>query len=357
VTVILPSTLAESLACLIELQRDDARPAEALERVRGIQARYPDLRIDLLWEEESFDGSVHFDVLLRSPGKGTVSIAFAPDRALPWPMRGAQRWSEGHLMRVNGRVVRVAQAVAALDFASDPAQKGQVQVAERLINASLVREELDRDPVSLSQDAIQRAMDRFRRRRGLITSDATLRWMREHGISHDHLERLATEDAEITALRDRVAGDRVEPYFAAHRQAFDTARIARCAFPDEASARAAVARIRAGEVSLLDLARERFLADPSGSAGGFASLPRDAEPSALADAVFAALPGEIVGPVPSGDDPFVVVEVLAIEPARLDAATRLRISQRLFAAWLAERRAAATIEWFWGDADHAGTAA
>jgi hypothetical protein len=36
---------------------------------------------------------------------------------------------------------------------------------------------------------------------------------------------------------------------------------------------------------------------------------------------------------------------------RLDAPARERIEAILFEEWLASRRATATVEWFWGDAD------
>jgi len=41
-------------------------------------------------------------------------------------------------------------------------------------------------------------------------------------------------------------------------------------------------------------------------------------------------------------------KVLGIEAAVLDAATRAAIGERLFQEWLAERRAAADVEWLWG---------
>ena len=39
--------------------------------------------------------------------------------------------------------------------------------------------------------------------------------------------------------------------------------------------------------------------------------------------------------------------------ARLDAPTRELIVEILFDEWLAARRAEATVEWFWGDAERA----
>jgi hypothetical protein len=42
--------------------------------------------------------------------------------------------------------------------------------------------------------------------------------------------------------------------------------------------------------------------------------------------------------------------VLEQTPACLDGSTRLIVERRLFEAWLEEKRQAAQIEWFWGNA-------
>lgn len=346
-----PGALDAALTCLTELQRDGVGPTEALDRARDVQARYPDLHVDLVWEAETYDESVHYDLLLRQTGEGTISIAFAPDRALPWPMRGAQRWSDAHLMRVNGRTVKVSQAIAALDFMWE-----QAPVTERLINGVIVREELERAPVALTRDDIQRAMDAFRRRHRLFTAEATLRWMRERGLRQEQLERMVTEEAEIATLRDRVVGDQVATYFEAHRAAFDTARIARCVFPDAPRASEALARVRKGATSLAALAQERFLSDPDADRDLFAVLTRETPAGALAEAVFAAAPGDLIGPLPVENATFAIAQVLAVEPARLDQPTQRKITRSIFEEWLADRRREATIEWNWGKTDSAGKA-
>ena len=92
------------------------KPAPGFKPLRG---RHPDLAIDLLAEEEAFDQSVHYDVLLRRAGEGTVSLSYCPERAIPWPLRGVHRWSEAELVRVNANVLQGEQAIACLDFIWD----------------------------------------------------------------------------------------------------------------------------------------------------------------------------------------------------------------------------------------------
>jgi len=92
-------TLTGVLEYLMALRRESIRPPEAQARLRHLQTRYPDSSIDLVWEEEVYDRSVHYDALVHLDGQGTVSLSFCPDQALPWPLRGVGRWSDKDLVR------------------------------------------------------------------------------------------------------------------------------------------------------------------------------------------------------------------------------------------------------------------
>jgi putative peptide maturation system protein len=344
----LHEALAETLDYLVTLSRDGTRPAAARSALRQVQERHPVTRMDLVWEEEAYDHSVHYDVLLHQPAKGTVTVSYCPDRGLPWPLRGVHRWREKELLRVNTSVLRVDQAIACLDFIWEEAP-----LAQRLVNVCLIQEELAREPIELSDDELQRAMDAFRRGRRLYTAEQTREWLTRRGIGHEQMEQMVADEATIARLRDRLTADGVEAYFAEHRAEFDVARIAQCVFADAERAASARREIETGAATLAEVAERRFLADACAATERTASLfrvfQRGAAPVELASAVFDARPGDLAGPVAT-DDGYVVARVLGIAPAALDDATRGAIQRRLFAEWLETRRAAATIEWHWGNA-------
>ena len=81
----------------------------------------------------------------------------------------------------------------------------------------------------------------------------------------------------------------------------------------------------------------------------FATVERRQADPALRDQLFAAAPGQLVGPVP-GETGHALIRVLAIIPARLDGHTHAVIKDILFKDWLDARRQAAHIEWCWGNA-------
>jgi putative peptide maturation system protein len=354
----LEQALASALETLMEFSREGIRPEEARARLRLLSQQHPDIGMDLLWEEESYDNSVHYDALLDLEGAGTVSLSFCPNKVLPWPMRGVHRWSESDLVRVNDTVLRMDQAIACLDYIWDEAR-----IIDRLVNVCLIQEALEKDPVSLSDAELQAAMDGFRRAHRLYTIEETVRWLKRHGTTHEQLERRVADEAVVAKLRDRVTEGRVEEYFEQHRADFDTARVARVAFADEASARRAFEQICAGEIDFYEAAESHFLAAEQGTtstlrAGArspqelFAVVQRGEAPPELSEAVFAAGAGEMLGPVRTGEE-YAIIRVLSSAPGRLDERTRRAIQKLLFAEWLEERRQEAAIEWYWGNANGA----
>jgi putative peptide maturation system protein len=339
--------LLDALDLLAEMNAEGLRPTQAQARLRPLQGRYPGHAIDMVWEEEAYDGSVHYDLLLNHPGQGTVSLSLCSEPALPWPLRGVHRWSEKDLVRVNNTVLPVSQAIACLDFVWE-----QAPLVERLVNTCLVEEALARDPVELSDAEVQGALDAFRRARGLCSASNTETWMQQHGMTHERLEKVATDEATVAKLRDRVVAGRVEPYFEAHREDFDTVCCARLEFPDEASASRACAQFRSGRSDFFDLAQRLFLdrAQHERAAGElFVAVRRGEASPELRSALFAAPPGATVGPVP-GDKGHTIFRVLSHVPACLNEKTYSAIKGILFDEWLAQRRAAARIEWYWGNA-------
>jgi putative peptide maturation system protein len=262
-------------------------------------------------------------------------------------MRGAHRWSDANLVRVNKTFLDVDQAIACLDFIWDEAP-----IIHRLVNVCLIQEVLDKDPIELSDEELQLAMHGFRRVHRLYKAEDTYRWMEQHGMTHAQLERYVADEAIVAKLRDRITAGRVETYFEEHRADFDTAYIARFAFSDEASAHHTCEQIRLGELDFYEAAQRSFVAAECSkhpSCDLFTIVQRGHVFPELAIAIFTATPGEVVGPVHT-EECYVIVRVLSRTPARLDESTCNTIKRILFEQWLAELREVATIEWYWGNA-------
>jgi putative peptide maturation system protein len=333
---------------LFALQHEGVRPREARARLQPLRGCHPALQIDLLVEEMAFDHSVHYDALLRPSGEGTVSLSYCPERAVPWPLRGVHRTNEADLVRVNSNLLQVDAAMACLDFIWDEAP-----IIEQLVNLCLIHEELEREPISLSDAELQEAMNKFRSAKKLFKAEDTLHWLERHGMTHEKLERYVAETAIVPKLRDRIAAGQVEQYFRRHSTAFDAVKIARLEVSEETLANDLARQIRSGALGFFEAA-ERIFSNPQErgappDASLFATIERRQAEPALRDQLFAATPGQLVGPV-RVETGCVLIRVLAIVPAELNDRTSAAIKELLFNDWLAERRQAAHIEWCWGNA-------
>ncbi|MET7426368.1 TIGR04500 family putative peptide maturation system protein [Dactylosporangium sp. NPDC005555] len=293
--------------------------------VGALRARHPGSGLRLLWQREAYDGSVHYDLLLREPDAGgTVSLSWCPDDDLPWPLRGVQRGGEMLLVRVDGVALEVADAVAYLDvlWRSQP-------LRDRLVDACVVRAAIDGD--ELDDEDLQVAADAFRRARDLLTPEATRAWMERERLSDEQFEDLVTHQALVARLRARVTAG-AGPGSGSGAARHDRLRIVRVERPSAAEA-------------------ERLAAAPDLLAAAAADFAAGTGPAPTLETVTRAeLPdagevGSVVGPIATADR-FLVAAVLAVEPATADS-----VSRALFAEWLAERRAAARVEWNWGPRD------
>lgn len=345
----LQQQLGDALDYLVQLGEEATKPEEAKARLRLLPQRYPDTAIELLWEEQKYDQSVHYGLLLRSDKKpGTISLSFCPDRVLPWPLRSVHRWDEADLVRVNTTILRMDQAIACLDFIWDDA------CTDRLINTCLIQEALDREPAEISEEELQEAMDGFRRAHRLYRAEDTLRWMKQRGMTHEQFERYVTNEAMVVKLRDRVATDgHVEAYFADHHADFDLAYLAQIILPDAENANLLYQQMQSGLVDFYEAAQRHFLTKLGKKEiphqGLFTTIRRRQVPLALRESIFAAAPDMILGPVHT-DENYTIVRVLLLTPARLNDQMRREIKELLFDTWLAERWQAANIEWYWGNA-------
>lgn len=335
-----PMVPSELLGDALEWLRglDDASPESARDRLSDLRARHPRVPMRLLWQREAATDEYHYDLLFPST-EGTVSLAYAPNRTIPWPLRGGQRSGEQLVVRVNGVDMTMERTVTTLDVLLE-----DTGLARQLVNAALVEQALATRQTDLSDERLQQAMDAFRRARGLLTTEVMRRWMTERGLSHARLEEIVTNEAAVADLRREVVEGRAEEFFAAHRGEFDRLRVIRLRYADPERADAAAALLRDGDP--VTLAAQEVLV-------GLATCRMEANSRDDLVALFGApaadaREGQVLGPARLPDGGLCVARVLAVEPAVLDELTREFVERRIFDDWLGEQRRDAHVEWFWG---------
>ncbi|MFI7536619.1 TIGR04500 family putative peptide maturation system protein [Streptosporangium sp. NPDC049376] len=330
--------LGHALDWLREL--DGVPPEKARDLLTSLRARHPETPMRLLWQREAATDDHHYDLLFPT-SRGTVSLSFAPDRAIPWPLRGGQRSGDHLVLRVDGVDVTWEKAVSVLDVLWE-----DTDLARRLVDVTVVDHVLAARDTTLPADRLQQAMDAFRRARGLLTAEAARRWMAERGLSHTRLEEIVAGEAAVADLRREMAEGRVERCFATRHTDFDRLRVVRFRYADAGHAASTAALLREGRTDPGTLAVQELLA-------GTATSRMETNDRASLTALFGpsterAAAGEVLGPAPLPDGGLCVAHVLAVESAVLDEPLREFIERRIFEDWLAARRREVHLEWFWG---------
>ena len=340
--------LDDTLTYLGELAREAVRPPEAMARLGSLRRKHPDLVVDLVWEENAYPATIHYDALLRAPGADTVSLSLCPTSDTPWPLRGVRLASDQDLVRVNGETLKVRDAMECIDFLWNEAR-----IIRPLVELCLIEEVVKRRAIEPTANHTQRALDAFRSSRGLLSATQTFAWMDANGLTTERLERMVQGQAQALALRDRIAEEvGLEAYWDAHPGAFDVAHIARLRVRRRDHADTLAAEIRRGRefyaIMEAEFSARRLMALPHSC---LEAVRRRELPSAHADAIFGSASGDVAGPL-EGEAGFDLVRIIRTEIVEFDdEATRDAVSGAVFEQWLADQRRVANIEWFWGPAE------
>jgi putative peptide maturation system protein len=327
--------LTDVLSSLERICGERASPSQAQRQFSELRARHSTASIDLVWDEQAFDLSRHYDALVRPPGfAGIVALSVCPDDTLPWPLRGLQPWRDSDLLRVNGTVMPVENAIQQLDLLWQ-----KTPLMQRLIDSCLIEAELQRRQIEVTPDEVQSAIDEMRRRRGLLSAADTNAWLVSSGMSMHGLSDLAVKLARAAKLREAVVGHEVNRHLEQHQTNFDIVHVRVLQSPDAATIRQVAEAVRNGSCEFLDAAEEAVFRDITGRTELFSRRePRHRLLARLAD------------------EEHVLTQVVSIEPADRNPNLRSAVVAHLFEEWLRERRESAHIEWFWGPSRAAGDA-
>ncbi|WP_405427712.1 TIGR04500 family putative peptide maturation system protein [Micromonospora sp. NBC_00617] len=336
-----PALLADAVETVIQLSQatvdDNGASDQAASAMARLRSRWSDARLDLLHDRE-VDGTVSYDLLIRGPA-GTVSVAFSPAPAAPWPLRGAVHYTENKLLRVGTTELGVGEALGALDHLWDNAG-----VLTRLIDTCIIKAELEREPIHLDDTQIQQATDAFRRAKGLLTAEQTIRWLDAVGLDQDGFVGLVTHAATAAALRRRVTAGRVESWLVEHREDLATLTVAWVAATDPDGS----APMPADRTAALTAVAEAI---QHGQPAGVLHMPAGEAPQELRSVTVGQPVTTAVHGTPARA---VVLERL---PAELDDDARRHAERVMFDQWLADARARADIEWFWLDTERTAAVA
>lgn len=190
--------------------------------------------------------------------------------------------------------------------------------------------------LTVSSEELQRGADLFRRRHGLNSAQRTQDWLGAQHWSAIDLEEAAEHDLLIAKFKDHLFKDKVAAHFEANRASYDSAVLRAIAVGREDLAKELLSQLRDEGRDFAAIALEHSQ-HPSRLIGGMLGpVRRQQLAEAVGQAVFAARPGDIIGPLRTAAG-FELLRIESIQPAQLAPPTAALIRQQLFDAWLAAR--------------------
>jgi len=188
--------------------------------------------------------------------------------------------------------------------------------------------------LTISTEELQQAANLFRRRQGLDSAEATRTWLKQQHWSATDLEDALEHELLLDKYKDHLFKDRLAEHFEANRSRYDQVALRLIVVGREDLAQELLSQVRTEGRDFAALAGEHSTHVSRRQGGRLGSLRRQQLADAVAEAVFAARAGEIVGPLASPGG-FQLLLVESVHLAQLDAATAALIRKQLFDAWLA----------------------
>ncbi len=213
------------------------------------------------------------------------------------------------------------------------------KIVDHMVDAVMLRVCAKDMGISITDEELQAAADKFRMDAGLLSASETNEWIEENGLTLDEFEKKIENDLLKEKVEQKVATEeKINKFFAEGIIAFEKAKIAEILLHDKGLAEEIKAQLDEGEAEFTALASKYSVDKDSADKGGFVgSVNRNDLPEEVAVEVFADAAGNLIGPIEAGGD-FYIIKI--IEPKKADPAdeqTRKIIIDSLFEEFIDEK--------------------
>lgn len=211
------------------------------------------------------------------------------------------------------------------------------EILFEIVNEKILNSNAEELGIEISISELQQEADAFRFMNGLNTASETWRWLEEHFLSVEELEKIAHQNVLAFKLADKLFSQQVEPYFFAHQLDYTKVVMYQITLDDPDLALELYYAIKEGETSFYDVAH-KYISDPElRRKGGYQGIQyrQDLHPE-IAAAVFAH-PPQLLSPIATAEGVHLVL-VEEILQAELDGKLRWQILSELLAEWNKQKR-------------------
>jgi len=350
---ILPPILSsEQCAALFALS--SALNAQQLDRasawslVEQAQLLIPQGKLDLVWEMENLGPLMTYSLIL-SLEQEVYSINSSSRNVLPWPLRGSVQADSDVLLRVDGYSLSIAQVIRLLDPIWNSAE-----LMTRIIDTALLSREFERRPVSIPDEDIDSAMQRFFKTRSGTDAKAEDTWLQKNGLSRGRLRGMLHDVLAQRRIERMLIQTDFEAQFREQRNNYLGMRVAQLRVPSDIRAEIeAVLKMNTCS-GLLALGKHMTWSMGSEDASRIEFVELFAYELAERSRQTFGLPVGAVCLVEMADGDARIIEICGYETGVSEHTLQRRIERKLIREWCEKQRKSAHIEWHWGrtDAQH-----
>lgn len=200
--------------------------------------------------------------------------------------------------------------------------------------------------VEVTDDELQEEFDALRRDMDLLKADDTQKFLESTGLTVEQVESMLEAAILRGKLAEKLVDDQqIESYFNQNPNEFEFADISQIAVADAGAAGELVLSIREEGEDFEELAEKHSLDEATNDNGGYVGLISRQEasdlPGDVCDRIFAASPGEVIGPFEIPGGAHLIIRVEEVGRYELDDDLREVLRQSLFDAKMAELSQAA----------------
>ncbi|MEA5510746.1 peptidylprolyl isomerase [Crocosphaera sp. UHCC 0190] len=167
-----------------------------------------------------------------------------------------------------------------------------------------------------------------------LTNEAQLKaWLDHHGMTPQQLEVISVRDLKIEKFKQLTWSDKLDPYFVKCKGQLDRVVYSLIRTKDAGIAQELYFRIQEGENTFTELARQYSEGSEAQTGGLIGPVELNVPHPRISQILSASRPGQLSPPTRVGDW-WIILRLEKYMSAQLDEATRQRLINELFQAWL-----------------------
>jgi parvulin-like peptidyl-prolyl isomerase len=236
-------------------------------------------------------------------------------------------------LAVDGQSISLGQVLRYLQLFGKLRPFVQEVVSQHVICQEIQK----RNDLEVSTADFEQAVIDFRMKQKLTDAESFEQWLAAEGMNYAAFQNRVVLGFKLEKLKTKIAEPRLQNYFSQQQQALKQVELSCLITSDKSLAEQLQQKVLAGEASFDELVKSYASVEAHPAVSVIRGPARQQQlPEGLREAIDAATPGELVGPIAMADR-WCLFQVEQVIPAVLEGPLQRELEEQLFKQWLAEQ--------------------